>query len=80
MVNMSPAVYTNAVLSIIVLVVSGTLIAKNSNRAVTYICVKTSLIIQDRKFVIFFTQTQSFMNALSNFTISVDQSKVVCFC
>ena len=37
MVNMSPAVYTNAVLSIVVLVVSGTLIAKNSNRAVTYV-------------------------------------------
>ena len=29
--------------------------------------------------LIFFTQTQSLMNALSNFTVIVDQSKVVCF-
>ena len=28
----------------------------------------------------FFTQTQSLMNALSSFTATVDQSKVVCFC
>ena len=40
---------------------------------------KTVLIAQDRKFD-FFTQTQSLMNALSSFTATVDQSKVVCFC
>ena len=40
---------------------------------------KTGLIAQDRKFD-FFTHTQSFMNALSNFTITVNQNKVVCFC
>ena len=40
---------------------------------------KTSLIAQDRKFDCF-TQTQSFMNALSNFNVIVDRSKVVCFC
>ena len=40
---------------------------------------KTVLIAQDRKFD-FFTQTQSLMNILSNFTATVDQSKVVCFC
>ena len=35
---------------------------------------KTDLITQDGKFD-FFTQTQSFMNALSNFTVTVDQGK-----
>ena len=40
---------------------------------------KTVLIAQDRKFD-FFTQTQSLMNALSSFTATVDQSKVVCYC
>ena len=40
---------------------------------------KTVLIAQDRKFDSF-TQTQSLMNALSSFTATVDQSKVVCFC
>ena len=40
---------------------------------------KTVLIAQDRKFD-FFTQTQSLMDALSSFTATVDQSKVVCFC
>ena len=40
---------------------------------------KTVLIAQDRKFD-FFTQTQSLMNALSSFTATVDQSKVVYFC
>ena len=39
---------------------------------------KTGLITQDRKFD-FFTQTQSLMNTLSNFTVTVDQSKMVCF-
>ena len=33
-----------------------------------------------RQEVDFFTQTQSLMNALSSFTATVDQSKVVCFC
>ena len=47
---------------------------------VTYVTgsTKTVLIAQDRKFD-FFTQTQSLMNALSSFTVTVDQSKVVCF-
>ena len=39
---------------------------------------KTVLITQDRKFD-FFTQTQSLKNVLSNFTVTVVQSKVVCF-
>ena len=39
---------------------------------------KAGLIAEDRKFD-FFTQTQSLMNAPSNFTVIVDQSKVVCF-
>ena len=48
---------------------------------VTYVTgsAKTVLIAQDRK-LDFFTQTQSIMNALSNFTVTVDQSKKVCFC
>ena len=37
---------------------------------------KTILITQDRKYD-FFMQTQSLMNALSSFTATVDQSKVV---
>ena len=40
---------------------------------------KTGLIAQDRKFE-FFIQTQSLMNALSNFTVIVSQGKAVCFC
>ena len=39
---------------------------------------KTGLIAQDRK-LDFFTQSQSLINALSNFTVTVDQSKVICF-
>ena len=39
---------------------------------------KTVFIAQDRK-LDFFAQTQSLTNALSNFTVTVEQSKVVCF-
>ena len=58
--------------------VCGSLVLSNP---VTYVTgsTKTVLIAQDRKFD-FFTQTQSLMNALSSFTATVDQSKVVCFC
>ena len=51
-------------------------------RTVIYVTgsAKMVLITQDRKFDFFFTQTQSLMNVLSHFTVTVDQSKMVCFC